>query len=365
MTRPTAKKAAASATAALVLTMIPHAAGAATPGGTPAAGTPGAAASGMVAPQVHSGPVRYTERPLGFDASIHDLNDLGVVVGESAGHAFSWSARTGQKTDLGTLGGPSSVAYGVNDWGHVVGASDVGGARHAVVWTGRGHEPLDLGTLGGPNSTALAINNFGVVVGESDTTAGVSHAFRWDPRTRRMSDLGTLGGDSSAATAINDRGQIAGWARTSAFLAHAFRWDPRSGHLQDLGVAPDGVVSFATGINNRGEVVGYTNNVGDFTDRAFRWDPRTASMSRLPGLPDAYSHATGINDLGQVAGFWDDQSGSATPFVWSPRLGAPITLPTMDAPPFSVFVATSAINNRSWVAGSDGAAVLWMPTHGH
>ncbi|GAA2167598.1 hypothetical protein [Pedococcus bigeumensis] len=344
MTRPTALKAAVGATAALALAMIPHAAGAATADNTVQAGLTS---------------VRYVEHPLGFDAHVTDLSDLGLVVGERDGHAFSWSARTKLMTDLG---GARSVANGVNDLGQIVGSSGFGLVSHAALWNRGSQQPIDLGTLGGNYSTAWAINNFGVVVGDSDTADGISHAFRWDPRSRRMSDLGTLGGDFSSASAINDLGQIVGWARTSQFLGHAFRWDPWSRRMHDLGVLPNSVVSFATGINNRGEVVGYTNNVGDFTDRTFRWDPRTARMSSLPGVPDVYSHATGINELGQVVGYWDDQLGRATPFVWSPVRRSPVALPLQAAEPYSTYSTALTINNLSWVLGLDGQPVLWIPT---
>ncbi|WP_420123665.1 HAF repeat-containing protein [Nakamurella sp.] len=308
------------------------------------------------------GPARtYHQLVLGFPAVINDLNDAAVVVGESGGHAFSWRATTRQKVDLGTLGGPTSIAYGINDRGQIVGTSDVGTVRHAFRWDPADHRMTDLGTLGGSYSTAYAVNNRGLVVGESETADGRMHAFSWDPRTARMSDLGTLGGDSSTATAVNDSGQIVGNARTGDFLTHAFRWDPRSRQMRDLGVLPGSVVSFATGINNRGEVVGYTNDVGDFTDRAFRWDPRSGQMQTIAGLPDVYSHATGINDLGRIAGYWDDQSGRTTAFVWSPSHQAVTELPQTGGTS-SGYTTTSAINNRSWVAGQESSAALWIPS---
>ncbi|SDO69935.1 YD repeat-containing protein/probable extracellular repeat, HAF family [Nakamurella panacisegetis] len=341
---------AACSSATLLLVMTPQLAGATTVQAGPR--------------NAHPSSIRYELHHLGFAGSINALNDVGLAVGQWNGQAFSWNAWTQQRTDLQTLGGYASTAYGVNNRGQIVGESDAAGQTHAVLWNRPGAKPIDLGTLGGQFSIARAINNLGVVVGESDTADGSDHAFRWDPRTHHMSDLGTLGGKSSSATAINDRGQIVGSASTSEGLADAFRWDPRTGHMQDLGLLPHSVVSFATGINNRGEVVGYTNDVGDFTDRAFRWDPKTQKMSTLPGVPDVYGHATGINDLGQIAGYWNDQSGFTTPFIWSPASHRPVALPYLTAQPYSSFAITSAINNRSWVAGYDGSAVLWIPDRG-
>jgi len=68
--------------------------------------------------------------------------------------------------DLGTLGGGSSVALGINDKGQVVGSADTPqGQRHAYLW--ENGQMIDLGTLGYPppaQSEAWDINNQGVVV---------------------------------------------------------------------------------------------------------------------------------------------------------------------------------------------------------
>jgi len=67
----------------------------------------------------------------------------------------------------------------------------------------------DLGTLGGDSSSAWGINDAGQVVGESFTAAGPGpsgilspHAFITGPGGLGMRDLGTLGGDSSRAFGI-------------------------------------------------------------------------------------------------------------------------------------------------------------------
>jgi probable HAF family extracellular repeat protein len=116
-------------------------------------------------------------------------------------------------TDLGTLGGSYSYAYGINDSGQVVGYSrTAGGLDHAFMWSGG--TMTDLGTLGGTYSRAYGINSSGKIVGYSDAV-WYNHAFLWSGGV--MTDL-TPGLEGSAATAINDSGQIALLSGNRSFL---------------------------------------------------------------------------------------------------------------------------------------------------
>jgi probable HAF family extracellular repeat protein len=45
-------------------------------------------------------------------------------------------------------------------------------------------------------------------------------------RTYTIIDLGTLGGSGSFASSINARGQVVGWSYTAAGLQHAVLWEP-------------------------------------------------------------------------------------------------------------------------------------------
>ncbi|WP_205183922.1 hypothetical protein [Burkholderia sp. LMG 13014] len=111
----------------------------------------------------------------------------------------------------------------------------------------------DLGTLGGNSSQAAGINNRGQVVGQADTASGDTHAFSFEGGV--MTDLGTLSGSgSSQAYAINERGQVVGSSTIrSVGPTDAFLFE--KGVMTGLNIAIDSRVD-ATGINNRGQVVG-------------------------------------------------------------------------------------------------------------
>jgi probable HAF family extracellular repeat protein len=73
-----------------------------------------------------------------------------------------------------------------------------------------------------------------------------------------MTDLGTLGGSASFATDINARGQIVGFSNTASGVEHAFLWE--KGKMTDLGTLAGDLTSRAWGINKRGQIVGESND---------------------------------------------------------------------------------------------------------
>jgi len=94
-----------------------------------------------------------------------------LVVALSAGAA---AAQIGEITRLPSLGGPGSLAFGINDAGEVVGEAELAdGTVHAVWWVGG--VPTDLGAIDG-NSSAWSINNSGQIVGWSQRAGEPPHA---------------------------------------------------------------------------------------------------------------------------------------------------------------------------------------------
>src|SRR5262249_53409328 len=131
------------------------------------------------------------------------------------------------------------------------------------------YEIKDLGTLGGETSGAEGINGAGQIVGLSQITSSTHyHGYVWDPAGLR--DLGTFGGAQSGSRAINSRGDIVGWSNTANNEKHAF-YD-HDGQMIDLGSLAGTPVD-AYGLNDVGMVVG--SYINGLYERAFVWSGGT------------------------------------------------------------------------------------------
>lgn len=236
-----------------------------------------------------------------------DRNHSGQIVGITLTynygrpHAAFFDSTIGA-VDLDTLGGETSEAFAVNEASQVVGqAQTPAGENHAFLWeipsslyleksfAAKWDVPVlqDLGTLGGKESAAYGLNNFGQVVGASETATGQIHAFLWDTENG-MQDLHPfLAGKTSVATDINDHGQIVGFAESDSGNMRAFCWSPHDGliWLDDFG-AKD---SFAARINNHGQIIGLIEFPPPWRIRAWNW-----LAEKIPLLHDhtisPYSH---------------------------------------------------------------------------
>ena len=225
----------------------------------------------------------------------YDLNNrnmftgAALTAGDVTTHAVVWEPGVvTPTTDLGTLGGKTSVGVSINDSVHVTGSSDMPGntATHAFMWTpDSGME--DLGTLGGNFSNGLIINSASQIAGTSNVVPnGRGHAF-FRPYYGPMMDLGTLGGAYSYPTGLNNAGQVSGNSfKSGPLTTHGFVWLNDGTPMKDLGTL-GGTRSFANAINFFGQVTGTANLAGDAKAHAFLWRNDGTSIQDLNNLIDA------------------------------------------------------------------------------
>jgi probable HAF family extracellular repeat protein len=242
---------------------------------------------------------------------------------------FIW--HNGAMTALPTLGGNNGQAQGINNRGQVVGQAETPNLdpcspfaqeTKPVIWQ-HGVVQEVLSTFGGSAAVANAISDDGDAVGISGCNP-TFYAVLW--RHGAPTNLGSLGGTAgfiALAFDINNRGQVVGQAELPGdMLYHAFLW--QEGVMTDLGsLSIDLPTSQADGINNYGQVVGFSNDAaGDDTSAvAVLWENGTITdlNTVIPaGSPLFLMEAVSINDRGEIAGWGRLANGDQRPFILTP-----------------------------------------------
>ena len=257
--------------------------------------------------------------PSSFAFSIN--NELQVagrsLTGELpvSARAFRWDVAGGM-IDLGVAAGyDRSEATGINDGGDVVGTSINAIFDELAFLVGDGEAMIDLGTLGGAWSRAAGINNNGQVAGTSalagdGAAAEQFHAFVWDDGV--MTDLGTLGGERSLAKAISDAGHVVGLSFVGVEETFSsFVWS--DGVMQVLGTL-GGPSSEARDVNDQGVVVGDADQRrkdenGFHRFHAAAWND--GQVEDLGTLGGKFSSAEAINNSGQIVGWSETRAKNA------------------------------------------------------
>jgi probable HAF family extracellular repeat protein len=221
-------------------------------------------------------------------------------------------------TDLGDLGGSGAAALGINDLGHVVGAT---GTDQGIVvgffWNGDYMsylEPLP----GGDYARAVSVNNSDQVVGTSTDSQGRERAVIWEQNDQGIwlvADLGTLpGGQTANANRINDSGQVVGRAGSSFGPYHAFLYE--DGQMTDLGKLnyPDNIgYSEALGLNDAGHASGYAYAPLWGPDHAFYYDGAKETDITPPGQ-FTFARGYAINNKDVIGGTTILPGGQSTGF---------------------------------------------------
>jgi probable HAF family extracellular repeat protein len=262
-----------------------------------------------------SPPLQYAVTPIGAlggttSAAFDTAEFAQVMVGSAqtasgATHAFAQGFNG--LIDLGTFGGRDSVAFTFAA-GRVAGQAQIAsGQQRAFVYDLHTHTMTNLGTLGGTWSAAYGVH-YESVVGASRIAGDARvRAFRYQGGT--MSALPVdLGGDSAAkgtnGADIVGYSCVAGNTSCRAFLFSA-------GTATYFGSTTGKTV--ANDINSNSEIVG-SFTVGTSTAmHAFQY--ANGTMTDLGTLGGTSSEALGMNELGDVVGTSRNSAGAARAFV--------------------------------------------------
>lgn len=252
--------------------------------------------------------------------------------------------------DLGVIPGrQESLAFSVNDQTWVSGAAQSQATDpRGVLYKGLGSPDgfLDLGTFGGPATIAYAVNNSNIVVGFSSRPDGRHEAFRWD--SGNLVTLDTANSQQySEARAINSFGMIVGGVGTTA-ADKAFRWTGAGFNL--LPVPAGTVFSSALGVNDAKTIVGYVT-AANGSDLATYWDENNVRSTIAPLVPDLHSRATDLNNANQIVGWSQSAKGVKRAFLFDGSRNANLSLGTLAKANDS---AARSINDFGQIVGQSG-----------
>ena len=251
----------------------------------------------------------------GSGAQDHPNKGYELLPGRYVNENFPGSVQT-QVTGLNnrgvTVGFWSSMnnANMVNDnFGFV----DVGGHfRNADFPTGSPANP--------PVDQLLGVNDSDVAVGFYTDANGNNHGYEYNIGSNRYRSVTDpkLPGASLTAAGINAEGDVAGFYTNSAGTTDGFL---KTHHGQFISLAVPGASStMALGVNGSNEVVGvYTVGSGSTAQmHGFTW----TAQHGFSTVDDPHGVGTttvnGVNDRGQLVGFYVDSAGNTDGFLATP-----------------------------------------------
>lgn len=189
-------------------------------------------------------------------------------------------------------------------------------------------------------------------------------SYFYDGKT--IHDIGTLGADFARVTGLNNRGEVTGVSQNAAGMVRSFVWSKQRGMI-DLGVLPGAVSTWEPAINNLGEITGQSQGDPEPYPRAFRWT-LSSGMEDLGGLAggdDTISYGRAINDNGLIAGTSLTPAYDYHAFAWTRATGM-VDIDTLGNG-YSDAVGVSAkglVGGNFFVDGGNTHGFIWSRAHG-
>jgi hypothetical protein len=257
-------------------------------------------------------PISYNfttiDGPNGGAADIYGINNAGDMVIRSGGNNYLYSG--GVFTPIVVPGSVQTYVSAINNLGDIAGFAVFPDGRlvlRALVISGGVVTVLNTPGFVSPNVTG--INNSGEIVGVYEGGGFGSASFVY--LNGQVADFRYPSASGTYLGGINDLGQLAGQAQ--------FPNGTSIGFVYEQGVFlpvqhPGSVNIFLTGINNSGDIIG---NYGAGLSLPFAYVQ--GEFVPINGPQGSYDITPrGINDLGQIVGFYVDPSNGIRGFLATP-----------------------------------------------
>ena len=222
--------------------------------------------------------------PSSVQTQVTGLNNTGVTVG-------FWSNSNN--------GPPNDANFGF---------TDVGGVFTNV---NNPHTPAGALTF----NQLLGVNDSNTAVGFYTDATGNNHSYTYSIGTQTFSaDINDPNGVSTTTAAINNAGLLVGFDTDAAGNTHGFV--DQNGNFTEVN-APGATTTSLLGVNNNGLAVGFDVVNGAMNGLLYNIGTDTFTELNDP-LGVGTTTFNGVNDLGQVVGFYVDSAGNTDGLLATP-----------------------------------------------
>jgi probable HAF family extracellular repeat protein len=245
--------------------------------------------------------------------SVQSINTAGDMAGVYApmnrGPAHAFLLENGVFTYFDYPGAYSTLANGINDSGLIVGFAYFNGGSTAQGFKYNGTK-FNLFNDGANSATfGMGINNAGLIVGG---TGSIYETTGFELRGGAYKSIAPPGNNVYIyATAVNNRGEVVGWTDSGGFSY-------RGGSYLTIAV-PGAFETEAQGVNDNRTIVGWYFSLGGCTC-AFALQNGAYVSFGYPGAVGTFAY--GVNGAGQVVGSYTFDNTTYHGFVTSPVTAA-------------------------------------------
>jgi probable HAF family extracellular repeat protein len=193
-------------------------------------------------------------------------------------------------------------------------------------------------------ASANGINDVGQIVGFYPGTSG-EYGFIYELTPAPLVTLIRNGTANTYAYGINNAGQVVGWDGPTGNITYGFLYS--GGNFTNFSIPSVASQTVALGINSTGQIVGYGDIVsgsGQVANEGFIYNGSTVDVLKVPGATDTV--AEGINSSGEIVGYWDKGSGTnPSGFIYKNGVYTVINVPG------STSTQLKAINDLGQIVG--------------